>query len=80
MKAAGASLNSEVHRTIVMDAVELTPATISVAPVSPRERAKARTEPEKTPGRAKGNNIFLKVVRGLAPRVLEAVSKVVSID
>jgi hypothetical protein len=72
MKAAVASLNSEVHLTIAIDAVELTPATIRVAPVSPKERAKARTDPEKTPGIPKGNNIFLKVVRGLAPRVRDA--------
>jgi len=77
---AVASLNSDVHLTIAIDAVELTPTTISVAPVSPKDRAKAKTDPEKTPGIPKGNNIFLKVVRGLAPSVLEAISKVVSID
>jgi hypothetical protein len=77
---AVASLNSEVHLTIAIDAVALTPDTIRVAPVSPRERAKAKTAPEKIPGIARGDNIFLKVVRELAPSVLEAVSKVVSID
>jgi hypothetical protein len=80
MKAAVGSLNSDVHLTIAIDAVELTPATISVAPVSPKDRAKAKTDPEKAPGTPKGNSIFLKVVRGLAPRVREAISKVVSID
>ena len=53
---------------------------MSVAPVSPRERAKAKIAPEKTPGVAKGNNMFLKVVKELAPSVREAVSKVVSMD
>ena len=71
---AVASLNSDVQRTIAIDAVELTPDTIRVAPVSPRERAKAKTDPEKIPEIAKGDNMFLKVVRGLAPSVLEAIS------
>ena len=77
---AVASLNCDVHLTIAIDAVELTPDTIRVAPVSPRERAKASTAPEKTPGIARGNRMFLNVVRELAPNVLEAVSKVISID
>ncbi len=80
IKEAVASLNSDVHLTIAIDAVELTPDTIRVAPVSPRERAKARTDPEKMPGMANGDNMFLKVASGLAPNVLEAVSKVTSID
>ena len=80
MKAAVESLNSDVHLTIAIDAVALTPETIRVAPVSPRERAKARTAPEKIPGRANGKRMFLKVVRELAPSVLEAISYVISID
>ena len=80
IKDAVASLNSDVHLTIAIDAVELTPDTMSVAPVSPRDRANAKIAPEKIPGIAKGNNIFLKVVNELAPSVLEAVSKVISID
>jgi len=80
MNEAVASLNSDVHLTIAIDAVELTPETMRVAPVSPSERAKAKTDPEKIPEMDKGNKIFLKVVRGLAPSVLEAISKVVSID
>ena len=74
IKDAVANLNSDVHLTIAIDAVELTPDTISVAPVSPRDLAKAKTDPEKIPGRAKGNKTFLKVVRELAPSVLEASS------
>jgi hypothetical protein len=77
---AVASLNSDVHLTIAIEAVELTPETMRVAPVSPRERANAKTDPEKIPEMDKGNKIFLKVVKGLAPNVREAVSKVVSID
>ncbi len=46
-----------------------------MAPVSPRDLAKANTQPEKIPGRAIGNNILLKVVKGAAPNVLDAVSK-----
>ena len=80
MKEAVASLNSDVHLTIAIDAVVFTPDTIIVAPVSPRERANARTAPEKTPGIARGDNMFLKVVKGLAPSVLDAISKVESID
>jgi len=80
MKEAVASLNSEAHLTIAIDAVVLTPDTISVAPVSPNERAKAKTAPESKPGRAKGRSIVLKVVKELAPNVLEASSKVTSID
>jgi len=80
MNEAVASLNSEVHLTIAIEAVELTPETIRVAPVSPSECAKAKTDPEKIPEMDKGNKILLKVVRGLAPSVLEAISKVVSID
>ena len=80
MNEAVASLNSAVHLTIAIDAVELTPDTISVAPASPRERASASTAPEKTPGIAKGKSIFLNVVKGFAPKILEAISKVVSID
>jgi len=74
IKAAVESLNSEVHLTIAMDAVVLTPETIIVAPVSPNERAKAKTAPEKIPGRANGKRIFLKVVSELAPSVLDATS------
>lgn len=80
IKEAVASLNSDVHLTIAMEAVGLTPDTTIVAPVSPKERAKARTAPEKTPERAKGDNMFLKVVRELAPSDLDAISKVESID
>jgi hypothetical protein len=80
MKAAVASLYSAVHLTIAIEAVGVTPETIRVAPVSPRERAKASTVPEKTPGMVKGKSIFLKVVNELAPNVLEAVSNVKSID
>jgi hypothetical protein len=80
IKEAVASLNCDVHLTIAMDAVGLTPDTMMVAPVSPRERANARTTPEKTPGIARGNNMFLKVVNGLAPSDLEAISKVRSMD
>jgi hypothetical protein len=80
MNEAGASLNSDVHLTIEMEAVELTPDTMRVAPVSPRERAKAKTVPEKTPGIARGNNTFRNVVNVLAPSVREAVSKDVSMD
>ena len=80
MNAAVANLNSAVHLTIAIDAVELTPATMSVAPVSPRERAKASMAPEKMPGSTNGSNTFLKVVNGLAPRVRDAVSYVVSMD
>ena len=79
INAAGASLNSEVHRTIVMEAVELTPDTIKVAPVSPKDLAKANTAPEKIPGMTSGNNMFRKVVSGFAPRVREAISNVVSV-
>ena len=61
MNEAVASLNSAVHLTIAIDAVELTPDTINVAPVSPRDRASASTAPEKTPGIAKGKSIFLKL-------------------
>ena len=80
MNAAVASLNSDVHLTIATEAVGLTPETIRVAPVSPRERANARTEPEKIPGIAKGHNIFLNVVNELAPNDLDAVSNVESMD
>jgi len=80
MNEAVASLNSDVHLTIAIEAVELTPETMRVAPVSPSERANAKTDPEKIPEMDKGNKIFLKVVRGLAPSVREAISKVVSID
>ena len=76
---AVANLNSAVHRTIAIEAVELTPATINVAPVSPSERAKAKTDPEKIPGNESGINIFRNVVNGLAPKVRDAVSNVVSI-
>ena len=74
MKEAVASLNSAVHLTIAIDAVELTPDTMRVAPVSPKERARAKTDPENIPGIAKGESIFLNVVRELAPSVLEAIS------
>jgi hypothetical protein len=80
MNEAVASLNSDVHLTIAIDAVELTPDTMSVAPVSPRERANAKTDPEKIPERDNGNNILRNVVSGFAPNVREAVSKVVSIE
>ena len=80
MKEAVASLNWEVKLTISVEAVYLTPPTISVAPVSPKERAKARTDPEKMAGIAKGKSMFLNVVKELAPNVLDATSKVGSID
>ena len=80
MNAAVESLNSEAHLTIAIEAVVLTPETMRVAPVSPSERAKAKTAPEKTPGIESGRRILLKVVKELAPRVLEAISYVSSID
>ena len=80
MKAAVGSLNSDAHLTIATDAVVLTPETIIVAPVSPSERANAKTAPEKIPGNDSGRRIFLKVDRELAPKVLDAISYVMSID
>ncbi len=45
-----------------------------VAPVSPRDLAKARTPPEKSAGRERGKIIFLKVVKADAPKVRDACS------
>ena len=72
--------NSAVHLTIAMDAVVFTPATTKVAPVSPKDRAKARTAPENILGIESGKVMFLKVVNEFAPKVLEANSYVESID
>jgi len=75
INAAGASLFSNSHLTIAMEAVILTPDTIIVAPVSPRDLARASTLPENIPGITSGKTIFLNVVKELAPREFETISK-----
>ena len=52
------------------------PASIKVAPNSPRARAKARTVPAITPGPASGNNTRRKTAHSLAPSVRAACSNV----
>jgi hypothetical protein len=45
-------------------------ATAFAAPVSPMQRLKTRTAPEKTEYFVKGKVILLKIVKGFAPNVL----------
>ncbi len=73
-KDAAANLNSNTHRTIAIDAVVYIPLTTMVAPVSPRDLAKAMILPENIPGIARGKSTFRNVIKGTAPKVLDAVS------
>ena len=79
-KAAEPNLNWETQLITAIGAVVKTPDTTNVAPVSPKDLAKARTVPEKIAGRVNGIKIFLKVVRGEAPKVPEACSRSVDIS
>ncbi len=68
-------MNWDTQLITAIGAVVKTPETTNVAPVSPRDRAKARTAPEKIAGIVNGKTIFLKVVNDVAPKVPEACSK-----
>ena len=71
---ADPNLNWDTQRITAIGAVVYTLVTTIVAPVSPRDLAKAKTTPEKIAGIDNGNTIFLKVVKEEAPKVLEACS------
>jgi hypothetical protein len=78
--AAEPNLNWDTQLITAMGAVVKTPDTTNVAPVSPRDLAKASTVPEKIAGKVNGTRIFRNVVRGAAPNVPEACSKSVDMS
>ena len=79
-KAAEPNLNWDTQLITAIGAVVKTPETTKVAPVSPKDRANARTVPENIAGNVNGNTIFLNVVSGAAPKVPEACSKSVDMS
>jgi hypothetical protein len=71
-----ASTAKKMAKGIVCVLPGMLPATISVAPNSPRARAKESTIPETIPGQARGRVIVKKTRGSVAPSVLAASSSV----
>ena len=70
----GTCMSEYIASAMVRVSPSILPAKVIVAPNSPRQRAKPKTNPLVIPGKANGKVILKKVINGDTPRVREVSS------